>query len=193
MNFPRSPRWMRRIIAGLLLCLSPAVGHADLWRTADYTGWGPNNIAASNIDFAALTHIIHFSVVPKADGTLDCDLNVMATNYSRDIVTRAHAAGVKVLISVGGGSSETLFQGATTSAHLPVFINNLTNFMARRGYDGIDIDWEPFPVADARQYTNLVLGLRAALDEFPEPKLITVAAAAYPPTRDPATNNEYNI
>ena len=139
---------------------------------------------ASNIDFTALTHIIHFSVVPNSNGTLDSSDNGITLANSTDVVSRAHAAGVKVIICVGGANTESLFQGATSTANLPVFINSLTNFMAARGYDGVDIDWEPFSSADSLQYTNLVNGLRSAMGKFPQAKLLTVAAEAYPPDGD---------
>ena len=142
---------------------------------------------ASNIDFSSLTHIIHFAVVPNGDGTLDTQANSLSVANSSDVVAHAHAAGRKVILCVGGGDTETLFQGATSAANLPKFINSLTNLMATRGYDGLDLDWEPLPAADAQQYTNLVNGLRAALDSFPQRKLLTAAVGAYPPYGDSAT------
>ena len=142
---------------------------------------------ASNIDFTTLTHVIHFSVVPNADGTLDSNANSISLANSSDVVSKAHAAGRKVSICVGGGGTENLFQGATSSGNLPTFITSLTNFMATRGYDGVDIDWEPLPATDAQQFTNLVMGLRSALDGFSEHKLLTAAVAAYPPYGDPPT------
>ena len=143
---------------------------------------------ASNIDFTALTHIIHFSVIPNSDGTLDSTANGVTLNNSTDIVTRAHAAGKQVIICVGGASSEPDFEAATTNTVLPAFINNLTNFMASRNYDGVDIDWEPLTTNDAPLFTNLVCSLRAALNRFSSHKLLTVAAGAYPPYGDPPTN-----
>lgn len=140
---------------------------------------------ASNIDFTALTHIIHFSVVPNTDGTLNSSANGVSLANSTDIVTRAHAAGKSVLICVGGASSETDFEAATSNATLSAFVNNLTNFMVARNYDGIDIDWEPLTAADGPQFTNLVYSLRSALNQFPGHKLLTVAAGAYPPYGDP--------
>ncbi len=142
---------------------------------------------ASSIDFTALTHIIHFSVVPNPDGTLNNSDNSVTTANSADIVSQAHAAGIKVIICVGGADSEEAFQAAASAGNLPPFVNNLTNFMATRGYDGVDIDWEPLPVSDAQQFTNLVIGLRSALDGFSQHKLLTVAAGAYPPDGDSPT------
>src|ERR1039458_9000760 len=139
----------------------------------------------ANIDFTALTHIIHFSVGPNSNGSLNTSLDGITPAYSADLVTRAHAAGRKVLFCVGGASSETGFQGATTSANLATFILSLTNFTAAYGYDGVDVDWEPLPASDFGQYTNLITRLRAALNGFSQHKLLTVAAGAYPPYGDP--------
>ncbi len=147
---------------------------------------------ASNIDFTALTDVIHFSVIPNTDGTLNSGENGLTPGNSADIVTRAHAAGKPVLLCVGGAGSESDFELATTNATLSTFVSNLTNFMAARGYDGVDIDWEPLTVADGPQFTNLVYRLRSALNNFPQYKLLTVAAGAYPPYGDPPTG-EYTM
>ena len=148
---------------------------------------------ASNIDFTALTHVIHFSLVPNSDGTLNSSDNSISPANSSAVVSQAHAAGRKVLICVGGAGTESLFQAATSPANLPVFINNLTNFMATRGYDGVDIDWEPLPSSDAQQFTNLVKGLRSALNGFSQHQLLTVAAGAYPPYGDPPTSEYIDV
>jgi chitinase len=177
----------RAIVFVILLCFFSNFAHADLWRTAYYPGWEQSAMPASTIDFAALTHIIHFSVVPNSDGTLNTSANDLTTENSADVISRAHAAGVKVIICLGGSETEGAFQAATSVANLPTFINNITNFMAARGYDGVDFDWEPFPSTDAQQYTNLVIGLRSALNGFPQPKLLTAAVEAYPPYGDAAT------
>jgi chitinase len=170
-----------------ILCLLSIITHAEIWRVGYYPGWEQASMPASNIDFNTLTHVIHFSVGPNSNGTLDSSANSITAGNSADVVSRAHAAGKKVLICVGGSETESEFQGATSIANLSVFINNLTNFMATRGYDGVDIDWEPLPSADAQQYTNLVTGLRSALNGFPQHKLLTAAVGAYPPYGDSLT------
>ena len=170
-----------------ILCLLSIITHAEIWRVGYYPGWEQASMPASNIDFNTLTHVIHFSVGPNSNGTLDSSANSITTGNSADVVSRAHAAGKKVLICVGGSETESEFQGATSIANLPAFINNLTNFMASRGYDGVDIDWEPLPSAEAQQYTNLVTGLRSALNGFPQHKLLTAAVGAYPPYGDSLT------
>jgi len=169
------------------LCLFSFVAGADLWSTGYYPGWEQGTLPASNLDFTALTHIIHFSVIPNTDGTLNSSANGVTLANSTDIVAQAHSAGKPVLICVGGAGSESDFQAATSNNTLAVFISSLTNFMATRGYDGVDLDWEPLTAADAGQFTNLVNGLRSALNAFPQHELLTVAAGAYPPYGDPPT------
>ena len=179
-------KWLALALLGSF-CLNPFIAHAGFWSIAYYPGWEQAAMPASKIDFTALTHVIHFSIVPNSDGTLNDSDNGISSANSSDIVSKTHAAGRKVLICIGGSESESSFQGATSAANLPLFINNITNFMASRGYDGVDIDWEPLPSTDAEQYTNFVIALRSALNQFSEPKLLTAAAGAYPPYGDSAT------
>jgi len=171
-----------------VVCLFTCVARASLWCTGYYPGYEQGSMPASNIDFTALTHIIHFAVIPNTNGTLNSSELSVTLNNSTDIVTRAHAAGKPVLICVGGASTEGDFQWVYSNGVSSTFINNLTNFMATRNYDGIDIDWEPVTVADAPQFTNLVYHLRSDLNNFSQHKLLTVAAGAYPPYGDPPTN-----
>jgi chitinase len=163
------------------VCLFHLAARADLWCTGYYPGWEQGAMPASSIDFAGLTHIIHFSIVPNTDGTLNSSANSLSSANSSDIVSHAHAAGKKVLVCVGGAGSQTGFQGATSSANRGAFITNLVNLMSARGYDGIDIDWEPLDPSDANQFTNFVNGLRIALNAM-NPRPLLTAAIASPPT-----------
>jgi chitinase len=172
----------RKRLAAVLVAvfyLLASVSRADIWCTAYYPGWEQGSMPASTIDFGAVTHIIHFSLVPKADGSLNSAQNTITIAGSADIVSRAHTAGKKVLICVGGAN--TSFQPATGSTNLSLFISNIVNFMSTRGYDGVDLDWEPLNASDTAQYTNLVNGLRSALNAI-NPRPLLTAAIASPPT-----------
>jgi len=178
-----------------ILCvffLAASSVRADFWVTGYYPGYRQTYLPPSAIDFAALTHIIHFSVIPNSDGSLDAASNGITPARSADIVSRAHTAGVKVLLCVGGGASEAGFQSATAPGTLGTFIGNLTNFMQLYGYDGLDVDWEPLPTTDFQQYTNFINQLRATLNTLTPVKLLTVAAGAYPSFGDPPTS-EYTM
>ncbi len=94
----------------------------------------------------------------------------------------------------GERGRKAIFLQATTNSNLATFIANLVNFVSANGYDGVDIDWEPFvSTTDLAQYTNFVFGLRAALNGLPQPKLLTVAAPAYPDSTDPSKTAEFTM
>src|SRR5262245_48279663 len=184
---PTFSRLYRRFLIGrasILLTLSSLLccsTRADLWCTGYYPGWEQGGMPASAIDFTALTHIIHFSAVPNSNGTLDTSINGLTAGNSANIVTNAHAAGRKVLFCVGGAGSQAGFQGATTAGNRGTFITNLVNLMTGRGYDGIDVDWEPLDPTDGQQFTNFINGLRLTMNSVSTQKLLT-AAIASPPT-----------
>jgi chitinase len=171
-------------IAGGCLFFSPA--WAGPWVTGYFPGWEQDGMAASNIDFTTITHVVHFSLTPLSDGSLDSGENGLTPDKCSNLVAVAHAAGAKAIICVGGAGTESVFQEATTAANLPAFVSNLVNFVNLYGYDGLDIDWEPFLSTDANQYTNLVDALRSAAG-LQAGKLLTIAAPAYPSYDDSPT------
>ena len=179
-----SPR-LRRVLALLPLAVIAFIGfgpsvRAGLWVTGYYPGYRQSYLPPSAIDFSALTHIIHFCVMPNANGSLDASVNGITPAYSTALVSAAHAGGIKALICVGGAGSETGFQGATASTNLTAFITNLTNFASTYGYDGIDVDWEPLPASDAASFTSFINALRTALNARSPTLLLTVATASQP-------------
>jgi len=170
-----------------LSCLCPSLARADLWTTGYYPGYEQSTLVPSNIDFTTISHVIHFSLGPNTDGSIDTGYNGITPAYSADLISHAHAAGRQALICVGGAGSESLFLGATSSATLPGFISNIVSFVSMYGYDGVDLDWEPLATNDVPQYANLVTSLRRALNGLSGHKLLTVAAQAYPVFGDPPT------
>ena len=173
-------RLLRRVVQIALLSLVAGEVDAGLWTSAYYAGWMQSYLPAQQVDFTAMTHVIHFAVVPRIDGRLDSDVNGVTLANSTDIVKRAHAAGVKVLISVGGENSAAGFRGATRAANRSRFITNLVNFVTARGYDGVDLDWEPLDAPDAGSYSNLVNELRVALNAITPRPLLTAAVGSEP-------------
>ncbi len=136
------------------------VGYFPIWNSnAGYT--------VSDIDFTVVTHVAHFAVVPRGDGT------IAIPDWGRfpdaNLVTTAHANGAKVVLVVGGDHAEAT-RGFSTMAASPRarerFVAELVNLLDRQGYDGVDLDWE-FPQSDADRanLTALVRGLRLALGD----------------------------
>ncbi len=167
----------------LLLALNAAT-YAD--RAASSPVWVTGYYMASNqtgaltpekIDFSAITHLVHFSVVPHADGTLP---ETITPAESADVVTRAHHAGVKVLICLGGASSGPVISAAIAPGTRAAFVRNLVQFAATRGYDGIDVDMEPILPADEPNFMAFVQVLRAAMKARNPKWLLTIPASGEP-------------
>jgi chitinase len=178
-----------RLIITLFLLLHPfasalASGN-DIWVTAYYAGWMQGNqwsyhLRPQNIDYTAVTHIVHFSLGPKEDGTLDDEGNGVGAENAAAITSTAHRAGKKVLICVGGWNSEQGFAAATRSGTRERFINNLLALVRGRMYDGVDIDWEPFSPQYHDQYVSFMQDLKRALQAADRNLLLTVATNSSP-------------
>ncbi|MBI2428639.1 MAG: T9SS type A sorting domain-containing protein [Ignavibacteriales bacterium] len=183
---------MKKLFTVLTTCLlsllmmtatsTPAFAQSGKWSTAYYAGWsqGYNNtglLPAQNIDFGGVTHIVHFALVPRADGSLDDASNSVTAFNANAIISAAHAAGKKVIITVGGFYTDGSFRSATSSANRTTFVNNLVNIMTSRGYDGIDVDWEPLSSSDGPQFVAFITELRAAMNTAKPGALLTAATA----------------
>jgi chitinase len=138
---------------------------------AYYTSWSAP-YRAGRIPFAKLTHIAHAFIDPKPDGTV-----VAPSGYLEPaLITGAHAAGVKVVASIGGAdaAADQAFRAIAADAGLrTAFAANLETFCRDNGYDGVDVDWE-FPQSAADR-ANLTLLLRAVRDAVGPLRLITAA------------------
>jgi chitinase len=134
--------------------------------------------SAKQIPYHKLTHIAHAFVLltAKADGTFRAPAGMIEPA----LISRAHAAGVKVLVSIGGGDG---IQGprfnrmAAVEAHRKAFVRNVHAFLTKYGYDGVDIDWEVPNAKDRKHCTTLMTELRA---ELPAPSLISMATPSDP-------------
>jgi chitinase len=146
-----------------------------------YPEWAKDNTppyTAEQIPYSKLTHIEHAFVLlaPGADG----NLVIPSKMIERDLIPKAHAAGVKVLVSIGGGDGiegprfNKMSASETTRQN---FVNNVVELLAKDGYDGVDIDWEVPNTENRADCTLLMQELRTAL---PSPWLISMAVTADP-------------
>ena len=159
----------------LLFIVSSALGFSQTkWISAYYAGWMQSYLPPSAIDFGAVTHIMHFSIEPSgAGGGIGGTGNGITAASSQAIITAAHAAGKKVLITCGGYGADGGFVTSTSSGNVNTFVANLVNFVVSNGYDGIDIDWEP--VTSPSQFAVFIPKLRAALNAAKPGLLLTIA------------------
>jgi chitinase len=161
---------MTRYAAGLgtlalcSLAMQPAQAQQPFPKrlVGDYGYWSRTQTppySSAQIPFHMLTHINHAGVGFNGDGSL----SVPDGFLEPALISKAHAAGVKVLLLLGGD-----FPGLeTNTGALQVLLANLQTFITTNGYDGLDIDWEyPETAQDTQMFTGLMAGLRST---FPSP------------------------
>ncbi|KAI8878839.1 carbohydrate-binding module family 5 protein [Backusella circina FSU 941] len=165
------------------------VGYFPNWLYSRYT--------PSMIDFTKYTHIYYAFAIQNTGGVPTwSDSGVLAADISYglpNLIKLAHAAGTKVMVSVGGWSGSTQFSTAAASAsNRATFINWIVSFIQQYGTDGVDLDWE-YPTSkgagcnvvssnDVTNLNTLVQELRAAFNtNFPNNyKEITMAVHITP-------------
>jgi chitinase len=143
-------------------------------RYADY---------AKQINFGKMTHLnLSFGVPPKCEGvcTASSDMTFSIPGQSdadiAAVVAAAHAAGVKVILSIGGGGGDQRiiqFYNAGLSEEL---VASLDKFVAAHDIDGIDLDIED-PSNMGAPFATFVNALMAKFHL--EGKIVTAAVAKY--------------
>ena len=128
----------------------------------------------TQVDYSQMTHLAHSFIWPTKDGAFDMPGDFLYP----ELVQAAHAHGVKVIVSVGGGSQSGNFAAmANDTAARSRFVGLLTSFCLSNHYDGADIDWEtPTNATESANFRLLVHELRAAF-KAANPPLTTLSAA----------------
>jgi len=174
---------MKLFMLSLVLTLASglsAAGGPSPWITAYYAGWMQGNqwshyLTPQEIDFSALTHIIHFSLLPRPDGTIDDQANGLNQDNAKALIGAAHAAGKKVIVCLGGWNTESILAQVTDRSVRRGFIRTLLDLVQARGYDGVDIDWEPVSAEYEDQYVGFITDLREAMKKRSDTMLLTAA------------------
>jgi chitinase len=152
-----------------------------------YADWTASQLPPENVDWSVYDVMNYAFAEPNADGTL-----TFSAWNSADILTRlvssAHGAGKRVVVSVGGWTGSAYFSSIVASSSLrSTFLQSLLDMVDTYKLDGVDLDWE-YPGAmgaagnqvspqDAANYLVFLKELRAAL---PSPALITAATQVWP-------------
>ena len=124
---------------------------------ADYGYWSKYQspgYGAAQIPYHHLTHINHAGVSFDASGALSIPQGFIEP----ELISLAHAAGVKVLLLLGGD-----FSGLEASGAKQTLVDNVAAFEKQYGYDGVDADWE-FPETSGDRFflAELMAKLRAS-------------------------------
>ncbi len=141
------------------------------YRTSSRTVYGH-----AEIDFAYLTHIAHAFAWPDSSGNL-----VVPDGFLYpELNAAARAAGVKMIVSLGGWGNCAGFPGAaSTAANRSRLAAQLVDFCLANGYDGADLDWEFVSNDQERADFSLLVETLAAAFKARSPRLLlTIAAPA---------------
>ena len=164
--------WLLRVVL-LVLLLGPAVGWAQFRVVGYLPAFRGTDVTPTQL--TQLTHVNYAFVLPTAQGGLQ---PVRNPDKLRRLVAAAHAAKVKVLISVGGWNNgdPSAFEAIGADAGLTrTFAASLLALAAEYQLDGIDIDWEHPNATTAAGYAALMHQLATAL--HPRGLLLTSAVA----------------
>jgi hypothetical protein len=136
--------------------------------SGSYADW------ATKIDFSKMTHLnLAFALATSSNGW---DMGAADADVAA-LVKVAHAAGVKVLASLGGGGGDqSVIARFKDPSNVGALVANLDAFVAAHDFDGVDVDIED-PNNLGQAYTTFVDAVVAKLR--PEGKLVTVAVAQY--------------
>jgi GH18 family chitinase len=130
------------------------------------------------VSYRALTHIDYAFVTPNAQGGY---YPVAEPEKLEHLVAYAHAFGVRVLASLGGGDDRGVaFQAIANDPLLTdAFCDSTMALVERYDLDGIDMDWEFPSDDDAETFASLMSTLADALHAAHKLLTIAVSADAY--------------
>lgn len=157
----------------------------DFWVIGYYATYLFHRYRPEKVRYDVLTHVAVTRVYPAGDGALIADFGrdgEAGEALAGEVVRRAHEAGTRALLVVGGGGAREALAGAATDEARPAFVAALVEFARARGFDGLDLDWEPLRKGDVEALATLAADLRAA---WPEADL-TAAAPHLAAGRDEA-------
>ncbi len=134
-----------------------------------YPAWKHGVTPVPQIRWELLTRVIYAFAIPRADGSLDTS----QLTQIGPLAAAAHAHGVEVYVSVGGGGSSGDFPALAANGDTRKnFVETVSQYLETHCLDGVDIDWEHWtkdnanlPVASEKAgLVALLQELRAALD-----------------------------
>ncbi len=146
----------------------PSLADAAPLRPHEVFGFAPywTLDQSSGFDVGAMTTLAYFSVGVNPDGSLDhtdAGWNGYESQALADLITRAHAAGDRVVLTVSCFSQSAL-DALTASPSAPATLSAaLVSAIEAKNLDGVNLDFEGTGSSDQAGLTNLVTQVSAAV------------------------------
>ncbi|AHG87658.1 glycoside hydrolase family 18 [Gemmatirosa kalamazoonensis] len=141
------------------------VSAGERWVTGYYVGYQRELYPETAVDFTNLTHIVVGAAIPTPAGGVETHFFIDDVNgpvMAKALTARAHAAGRKAIVMIGGDGFHDQLASAASTANRARFVANLVQTMNTLGFDGVDVDWEPVDDADKPVVLQFLKDLRAA-------------------------------
>jgi GH18 family chitinase len=158
------------IALAALLPTSPAAAGPRV--VAYVPNWIDLDSFADRIDYAKLTHI---NIAFENPRNMAGDMSFNRKDVG--LIAKAHANGVKILVSMGGGSTNRTiidrWAQLSSGTNAARFAGKLADYVSQHDFDGVDVDIEG--PAINKDYGALIAELSKALK--PKGKLLTAAVS----------------
>lgn len=136
--------------------------------------------AARSVDPSLLTIAAFHSVEASQDGRLVSrkpggnvppGWAMLGSARFRELKDELQSAGVKVVPVIQrtawtAGTRERMVNLLSSKKNRRALVRAIADFVAKRGFDGVNLDFEPLPAKVAADYVTFVREVRAALDEI---------------------------
>ena len=172
-------RLLRLAISPALLAVA-SVSPAQLGAAAPSSGHekvflGYVHRMPEGIRYEMYTHLCHAFVTADEQGNLKPNKQVP----NRAFVEAAHAANVKVLLSLGGWGWDEQFAAIVADPAAEArYVDAVMRLVDGFDYDGLDLDWEyPDTAEEVTGFNRLAHTLRTRLDEIGRRKQRPMRAA----------------
>ena len=157
---------LQRTALHLLLALAILPGCANaggapaVWRLGFY--WSPTAATYSPalLPWSMYSHVSQMAILPTAGCGID-ENAYLAGAVKAELVRAAHAAKVKITITLMQDEPLTAIIKCTQRDRIADFVAVLAAYVKANGYDGVDLDWEGEVVPS--QFQDLVRRLRQAM------------------------------
>lgn len=152
------------------------VGYLNTWDNF------PNN--AANLAYTEITHLNIAFANPDSSGNL-----TVFTGLST-VVNNAHAANVKVLMSLGGADldgTKKNWKNLTQPENVKSFCKKMLKYVQKKNLDGVDVDLEGNIIGE--NYDGFIQTLSSVMK--PEGKLVTAAVATWFEKQIPSSTFTY--
>jgi chitinase len=179
-----------RIVNCLFMLALSIVFFSGCMQTSKFrvVGYAIAGINVGAIQFDKLTHINYAFLTPNKDGTFAPIGNPVEL---REIVEKAHAEKVKVLVSIGGWGWNDEFETLASDPNSrTTFVSGLVDLIKEFKLDGVDIDWE-FPIL-GKSSDNFLALIQELRDALPN-KLLTCAVVSLGSTGEGVPSSSFEI